>query len=156
MNILDIVPKKAVFRQTGTPVEPELRPVWRISLIALILSLLSSGNKANAKKIQVLCSLISSSDKRQQYFLPAKDLLDNFNVRFDPLVDRAIDLGIGEKVFELDSSKSIKLTKKGLKFAKKIEFDKDVFINEKGFILKFKKSFFTDEVIDRLIAGVRL
>lgn len=155
MNLLDIVPKKAVFRQTGTPVEPELRPVWRISLIALILSLLSSGNKANIKKIQVLCSLISSADKRQQYFSPTKDLFDNFNLRFDPLVDRAIDLGIGEKIFELDSSKSIKLTKKGQEFAKKIESDREVFINEKGFILKFKKSFFTDEVINRLIEGGR-
>lgn len=156
MNILEVVPKKAVFRQSGTPVEPELRPVWRIALITLILSLLSSGNKANAKKIQVLCSLISSSDKRKKYFTPAKNFFDNFNVRFDPLVDRAIDLGIGEKIFELDSSKSIKLTKKGLEFSKKIEDDHDVFTNEKGFILNFKKSFFTDEVIDRLVAGVRL
>lgn len=50
MDILDIIPNKVVFRQNGTPVEPEFRPIWKISLISLILLKLSPGNKAGAKK----------------------------------------------------------------------------------------------------------
>ncbi|MND23956.1 hypothetical protein D3C80_143690 [compost metagenome] len=153
MDILDVVPSKVVFRQTGTPVEPEFRPLWRLSLIALILLRLSSGNKAGAKKIQALSSIISSNEKRKNYSSEAQDLFTSVNVRFDPLVDRAIDMGLGEGVFELEPSKSVKLSDKGMAFAKAIDTDKEVFVKEKEFMKKFSKSFFTDAVVDKLISG---
>lgn len=153
MNILDTIPNKVIFRQSGTPVEPELRPLWRISLIALILLKLSSGNKAGVKKIQILSSLVSSHEKRRNYFSELQDLFSTVNVRFDPLVDRAIDIGLGEGVFELEPSKSVKLSATGLAFAKSIDSDTEVFAKEKEFMQRFSKSFFTDAIIDNIISG---
>ncbi|MCO1669130.1 hypothetical protein [Pseudomonas aeruginosa] len=153
MNILDTIPNRVVFRQTGTPVEPEFRPLWRISLIALILLKLSAGNKAGVKKIQVLSSLVSSHEKRKNYFSEFQDLFSAVNVRFDPLVDRAINIGLGEGIFELEPSKSIKLSTRGLAFAKSIDSDEEVFAEEKEFMQNFSKPFFTDTIIDKLISG---
>lgn len=153
MDIFDVVPNKVVFRQSGTPVEPEFRPLWRISLIALILLKLSAGNKAGAKKIQALSSVISSHEKRKSYSAEIQDLFTSVNVRFDPLIDRAIDMGLGEGIFELEPSKSVKLSTKGMVFAKAIDADNEVFVKEKEFMQNFSKSFFTDAIIEKLISG---
>lgn len=156
MDILNTIPNKVVFRQRGTPIEPEMRPLWRMALISLILLNLSSGHKSGSKKIQVLCSLVSSPEKMESYFSGSRDLFSRPNVRFDPLVDRTIDLGLAEQIFELEPSKSIKLTEKGLAFANMINSDSEVFLKEKEFMKRFNKSFFTDQVIENIISGEAL
>ena len=51
MDILETIPKNGLkFDFRGSPIDPELRPLWRVSLIVLILKELCSGGKANAKK----------------------------------------------------------------------------------------------------------
>ena len=156
MDIFDTPPKKTMtFEYRGAPIDPELRPLWRISLISTILLKLCSGNKANSKKLQTLYSLISSQKKRQAYkkSITEGDSSTIINIRFDPLVDRAVDMGIGEKLFILDDAKSIKLSNKGLAFANKIITDNNIFTIEKEFINSFKKSHFNDNTINKLING---
>lgn len=153
MDLFDIEPQHGIkFNYRGASVDAELRPLWRISLLALILYKLCSGNKANLKKIQVLYALVSSDKKRVAY---RKGLLscENSNIRFDPLVDRAIDIGIGEKLFVIDDAKSIKLTSKGVNFAKKIDVDTNLFILESDFINVYSKSHFNDQRINNIIQG---
>lgn len=155
MDILDTAPKKGItFNYRGSHLDPELRPLWRISLLTLILMKLCSGSKSNSKKLQALYSLVASEKKRNLY-TSDKNSHDSLNIRFDPLVDRAIDMGIGHLLFELDDAKSIVLTDKGVAFGKRIENENDIFILEKNFINKFKKSHFTDKRINSLIAGER-
>jgi hypothetical protein len=156
MDIFDTPPKnRMTFNYLGTAIDPELRPLWRISLIALILLKLCIGNKANSKKIQALYSLMASEKKRHAYYSNFSNSGSTLriNIRFDPLVDRAVDIGLGETVFLLDDAKSIKLTDKGLAFARKIDKDTDVFIIEKAFISHFNKSHFNENVINLLING---
>ena len=156
MDILDSIPKNGMkFNLEGTPIDPELRPLWRISLIVLILVKLCSGNKANPKKVQVLYSLVSSEKKRLAYIDKTNKSKRKYsiNVRFDPLVDRAIDIGIGNNMFELDEAKSVKLTSLGLSYGKKIEKDTNIFILEKAFMSQFKKSYFNDKIINSLLSG---
>jgi hypothetical protein len=156
MDIFDTPPKKTMtFNHRGTPIDPELRPLWRISIITLILFKLCSGNKANSKKIQVLYSLVASEKKRNSYKSSIKNPNSTsiINIRFDPLVDRAVDMGLGEMIFLLDDAKSIKLTEKGLAFAKRIDKDCNIFIIEKDFLSLFTKSYFNDAIINALIAG---
>ncbi|PHZ60674.1 hypothetical protein CRG86_007040 [Photobacterium leiognathi] len=153
MDLFDIEPQNGIkFNYRGASVDAELRPLWRISLLALILYKLCSGNKANLKKIQVLYALVSSDKKRAAY---RRGLFssENINIRFDPLVDRAIDIGIGEKLFAIDDAKSIKLTPKGVKFAKKIDVDTNLFILESDFINAYSKSHFNDQRINNIIQG---
>ncbi|XNS81072.1 hypothetical protein AB6D09_017825 [Vibrio cyclitrophicus] len=156
MDIFDLTPENGLkFTHRGTPLDPELRPLWRISLLILILSKLCSGGKANSKKIQALYSLVSSEKKRNAYPQSDKDEHSNksINIRFDPLVDRAVDIGVGYGFFELDDSKRICLTQKGKNFGKEIQADSNLFIIENNYMKNFKKSHFTDQVITSLIAG---
>lgn len=156
MDIFDTPPKNGMtFNHRGTPIDPELRPLWRISLIALILMKSCSGNKANSKKVQALYSLVASEKKRNAYnsSFTESGSTSIVNIRFDPLVDRAVDMGLGENFFFLDETKNIKLTEKGLAFAKRIDGDINIFILEKDFLSQFKKSHFNDQIINMLITG---
>ncbi|WDV29748.1 hypothetical protein [Aeromonas caviae] len=153
MEIFDTAPKKGItFNYRGSHLDPELRPLWRISLLVLILIKLCSGNKANSKKLQALYSLVASEKKRLLYSSDINSH-DFLNIRFDPLVDRAIDLGVGHLLFKLDDAKSIVLTTKGIAFGKRIEQDDNIFILEKQFMNQFKISHFTDKRINSLITG---
>ena len=153
MDILDSQPMNGIaFNYRGAPVDPELRPLWRIALIVIILFKVCSGNKANSKKIQALYALVSS-DRKRNIYIGNHHGYEMLNIRFDPLVDKAIDLGVGHGLFEIDNAKSVALTKRGISFAKRIELDVDVFIYEKDFMNKFKKSHFNDECINKMIVG---
>ncbi|KAB1178932.1 hypothetical protein [Photobacterium damselae] len=155
MDILNAIPKNGIsFNYRGSHIDAELRPLWRISLLVIILMRLCSGNKANSKKIQALYSLVASEKKRKIYSSRSTNN-EYLNIRFDPLVDRAIDIGVGHGLFKLDDAKSIVLTDKGISFGKRIEEDDNVFILEKNFMKQFKKSFFTEQRINSLITGER-
>ncbi|WP_268640722.1 hypothetical protein, partial [Escherichia coli] len=82
MNILDETPKKMTFRSNGSPIEPELRPIWRIAIITLILKNLCRGSKSNLRKIQVIYSIVASKDKREEF--TKRKLDSNYSIRFDP------------------------------------------------------------------------
>lgn len=152
MDILNVIPENGLnFNYRGTPVDPEIRTVWRVSLICIVLLNLCRGNKASVKKVQVLSSLLSSKRKMDLYLNRSGNGF--LNLRFDPFVDRAINIGIGYNVFELDAAKNIKLTALGLAYAGEIFLDSEVFSLEKEFVEKFNKNHFSDNRIDRLVSG---
>jgi len=149
MDILKETPEKMTFNSTGSPVEPELRPIWRISLLTIILNKLCRGSSSSLKKMQVLYSLISSADKRSRYF--SEGACADINIRFDPLLDKAISLGLAEGVFSLDAAKSVVLTDKGALLSSKIYNDLTLFVFEKEFIENYSKSEFSDKKIDQIL-----
>ena len=105
--------------------------------------------------MQALYSLVASEKKRSDYLNNVRGdgaaLL--INIRFDPLVDRAVDIGVGKRILWLDEAKSIKLTDSGLAYANRIIVEKDIFMPEKAFIGHFSKSHFSDKTINKLISG---
>ena len=143
------------FDSVGAPIEPEVRPIWRISLIAIILCLLGRGGKANPRKLLVLSSIVSSERKRNLLgsVLEGQVSALELNIRFDPSLDRAIDFGIAESIFALDSANNIELTDIGKKFASRILDDDETFVTDRAFLKQFKKSDFTDDTIQKLISG---
>ncbi|QDX29483.1 hypothetical protein [Dickeya poaceiphila] len=149
MDLLKVTPEKMTFNSTGSPVEPELRPIWRISLLTIILNKLCRGSSASLKKIQVLYSLIASADKRSRYL--SEGAFSDISIRFDPLLDKAISLGLAEGVFSLDTAKSVVLTNKGTLLSKKIYKDSTLFVFEKEFIENYSKSEFSDKKIDQIL-----
>lgn len=149
MDILKEIPEKMTFNSNGSPVEPELRPIWRISLLTIILNKLCRGSSSSLKKMQVIYSLISSADKRARYF--SEGAYADISIRFDPLLDKAISLGLAEGVFYLDSAKSVVLTDKGTLLSNKIYKDSSLFVFEKEFIENYSKSEFSDKKIDQIL-----
>lgn len=153
MDILNSVPTNGItFNYKGAHLDPELRPLWRISLLVLILMKLCSGNKANSKKIQALYALVAYEKKREIYSKNSNNV-SSINIRFDPLIERAIDMGVGFNLLKIDEAKSIILTSKGIEFGKRVDSDQEIFSIEKAFMNSFQKSHFTDKRIDSLITG---
>lgn len=101
------------------------------------------------KKIQVIYSLIASNDKRTRYL--SEGVNADINIRFDPLLDKAISLGLAEGLFSLDSAKSVVLTQKGLLLSNMIYKDATLFVYEKEFIKHYNKSEFSDKNIDQIL-----
>ncbi|CZU65288.1 MULTISPECIES: hypothetical protein [Enterobacter] len=149
MDILKEIPEKMTFNSNGSPVEPEVRPIWRISLLTIILNKLCRGSSSSLKKMQVLYSLISSADKRARYF--SEGAYADISIRFDPLLDKAISLGLAEGIFSLDAAKSVVLTDKGTLLSNKIYKDSSLFVFEKEFIENYSKSEFSDKKIDQIL-----
>ena len=155
-DLLDTKPDFGIsFAPVAAPIEPEVRPIWRISLAAVILLMLGRGGKASPKKLLVLSSIVSSERKRKLLSSVLKGEVSalELNVRFDPSLDRAIDFGLAEGLLALDSAKNVELTEKGRGFATRILQADDVFVTEKDFLEEFKKSDFTEDVVQRIIAG---
>ncbi|HCD6033181.1 TPA: hypothetical protein NDT46_004942, partial [Enterobacter hormaechei] len=99
--------------------------------------------------MQVLYSLISSADKRARYF--SEGAYADISIRFDPLLDKAISLGLAEGIFSLDAAKSVVLTDKGTLLSNKIYKDSSLFVFEKEFIENYSKSEFSDKKIDQIL-----
>ena len=154
MELLTQKPEKSPkFIYRGTPIPPEIRPIWKISLIALILFKLCRAEKASPKKILVVCSLVSSHKKMKLLVEDPTLNESQIEVRLDPSVDRAIDIGLGEKLFKLDELKNIQLTERGANFSRRIMADSELFLEEKCFMSNFNKNFFSDSFINRLLEG---
>lgn len=79
--------------------------------------------------------------------------VESLSVRFDPSVNRAIDLGIGEGIFAIDDSKKIFLTDKGKNFVKKIDQESSVFELEKKFLSQFSKNDISETLIEKIVKG---
>jgi hypothetical protein len=156
MDLLETKPRAGItFTRRATPIHPESRPIWRVSLIALILLLLGRGNKASPQKVLALSSIVSSKHKRAclASVLSNTKSVSTLTIRFDPSVNRAIDFGIAEGIFILDKSKNIQLTDRGLEFARKIMRDDEIFSEEKQFMNGFSKNDLSEKVVEQLIAS---
>ncbi len=103
----------------------------------------------------MLSSIVSSERKRGliKSVLAAQASPLELNIRFDPSLDRAIDFGIAESLLALDSANNVELTDAGTRFADRILADKEVFVTERSFLTQFKKSDFTESVIEKLVSG---
>lgn len=153
-NILDSLPEKSfTFNKLPSPIPPDLRPSWKIGIICLILHVLSLGNKASPKKLLTITYLLSTEERLKTLKnLEIKDLLEHKPaIRFDPSVDRAIDMGLAEQLFTLEPNKNVKLTEKGISFSKAIQKNGLLFELEKDAISHFSKKTFSERNIDILL-----
>lgn len=140
------------FHDVGSPVDPELRPIWRLSLICIILGKLSRSNRAPIKKVQILCSIMSSSRRMK--------LLENYSaseidleIRLDPVTDKAILLGIDDSLLKLIDGDKVELTEAGLKLSDLIFEDDEVMAKEKWFINSHKPNDFSETKMSNYFAS---
>jgi hypothetical protein len=153
MDLLESRPAKLHFRNRGTPIPPELRPIWRISVLALILQTVSRANKSSTKKLLALSNIITSKKKMLVFEkITSKKLPSSaIDIRYDPAVNRAIEIARAEGLFQVDENRNIQLTKLGTVFAKKILQDESSLQAEKEFLSKFSKNDLSEKVINQII-----
>lgn len=138
------------FRQRPTPLVGDLRPVWRISLVLLML-LHSRGKKATLQKLHVMNSACRSPDTRRDFlrYVQGNARKDEIIPRVEPSLNRALNLARGEGLVEIEKGKNIKLTPAGLRLANQIDETSDCLEAEKAF-LKAVESFATEGRVEDL------
>lgn len=102
------------FTSLPTPIPASLRPSRRIALL-LILVEKSHASGASWKGLQLLNWMVR--DPRHAELVNAlwedRDIPDRPVVRFEPALERAIDLAVGLDLVQVTASRAIRLTAKG-------------------------------------------
>lgn len=127
------------FSRRKVPISPELRPMYRISQIVLILYISSTKQTASLLKLQ-LFNWCLKNEKRYDRLINLKKTNVFPIIRFDPFLNRALNYGVAMGVFEFNQNTGkFSLTKKGEELAVNI-LSENVFIKEVRFLKDIKKS----------------
>ncbi|MDG4850794.1 hypothetical protein [Peribacillus frigoritolerans] len=130
--------KEIRFSKKRIPISPELRPIYRISLIMLILYLSSTQQKASLLKLQ-LFNWALKNESRYDRLLQLKKTKEFPIVRFDPFLNRALNYGVAMGFLSFNNKTGkFALTEKGVEFVLKI-ISEDIFEEEKRFLNSIKK-----------------
>jgi hypothetical protein len=156
MTDIDIEKLEAaiIFNSRPEAIPGDLRPLWRICIILLILYLSARGQKSTLSRIHIINWAIRTKENRDSLRLTLKGDVppDAAVVRIEPSLNRAIDFALGEGLVENISGRSIHLTLKGLDIASKLMEQSDLFIEEKIFLKELGGNMLTEQVIKNLLS----
>ena len=107
------------FRRQAIDVRADLRPRWMVSAVVLILAICGRTGRASRQKVHALAWSLLSERTRHDFtaVLDGSDSPDSLSVRFDPTVNRAIDLAIGLGLARKHEGDRIELTELGVALA---------------------------------------
>jgi len=141
-----------IFKKRPAPVPGDLRPMWRISLILLIL-LHSRSKKASLRKLHVVSWAARSPANRASFVKYSKNEIakDEIIPRVEPSLNRAIDLARGEGLMTIDGGKNLLLSSTGLLAAEEINRSTECLMEDKRFLAEIK-AFANETNIDGLLS----
>jgi hypothetical protein len=139
------------FTPRPAPVPGDLRPIWRVSLILLIL-LNSRGKKASLQKLHVMNWSARSrfNSDLLLHYMEKKVSKEEVVPRIEPSLNRAIDFAKGEGLVAVENGKNLILTTVGTLTAEEIDRHADCMTKEKSFLKKLK-SFANEQNIEELL-----
>jgi hypothetical protein len=145
-RVLDV---PVTFERQPVPLPCDLRPVWRLHVLVLMLDQ-CWGGKATHQQLHVLDWAIRTEETRRAFlqFIRGERAPNQIIVRYDPSLNRAVDFAFGEglaahreeapALVEVEprrpGSYRVILTKKGRDLVRSIRDAKDCFQVEKGFL----------------------
>lgn len=129
------------FRRRPVALPGDLRPTWRIGLLALLLSQCCRQQRSSLTRLHVLNWAMRSEANHEDLMALIEGKLppDQLIVRFDPAFNRAIDFAIGERLVKRVDGSRIELTEQGKAFAEAISKDSEVYVIEKYLIGAIKQ-----------------
>lgn len=129
------------FKRRPISLPGDLRPTWRIGLLAILLTRCCRQQRSSLTRLHVLSWAIRSKENYEDMLaLISGDLSpDYLIVRFDPAVNRAIDFAIGEGLMARVDGSRIELTALGKKFSNEIFGDVNVYATEKSLAASLKQ-----------------
>jgi hypothetical protein len=138
------------FSRQPNPVPATLRPERRVPLLLLLVAK-SHGAGASWRGLQLLNWAIR--DQAHAEVLAAiqadRDIPDRPIVRFEPALDRALDLAVGMGFLELKSSHVFRLTESGRELVSRIE-SSEAYEHERE-LLEWLPGKVTQKEVDRLL-----
>lgn len=123
---------KVTFSSRPKPLFPGYRPLYKISLILIILKVNSNGGKASLLKLHLFSWALKSLENLETL----KELVtSNFQKRIlyfgiEPSLNRALNLAVGEGLVSMEGDKYA-ITSKGDAFVKRVISDPELFTSEK-------------------------
>ena len=138
------------FRRRPAPVPADLRPVWRIGLLLLML-LHSPGKKATLQKLHFVNSVCRSEKTRRLFLAYSSGAARKEEVlpRIEPSLNRAVNFARAEGLVDVENGRSLKLTDSGRELAQQIEAMPDCLDEEKAF-LETASPFLTEGKVEDL------
>lgn len=129
------------FKRRPISLPGDLRPTWRIGLLTILMTQCCRQQRSSLTRLHVLSWAIRTKENYEDMLaLISGDLSpDSIIVRFDPAVNRAIDFAIGEGFMSRVGGSRIELTALGIKFAKEIFGDVNVYATEKSLASSLKQ-----------------
>jgi hypothetical protein len=127
--------RRFVFTKRPSAVPGDLRPLWRVSVLLLILAN-SRKQKATLQKIHFLGHAIRTSENRvkSEAVLSGHRPATDFVLRVDPALGRALDLARGERLVAMQRGRAYELTTKGKTLVNAIMDEPTLLLVEKGFL----------------------
>ena len=131
-----------LFRARAVDLPADLRPLWRIGIIVLLMKLCCRESKARFRQLHVLNWGVRNKENRELLTQAVTNAvpLDKVLVRIEPSLNRAVDYAVGEGLVERIAGDQLKLTNKGAALADTLQQAKALFQEEKAFMATIKKS----------------
>lgn len=148
---------RIIFSSRPEAIPGDLRPIWRISIILLILHLASRGGKATLSKLHVLNWAIRTDENRAKLIQVIQGGIspDTIIVRIEPSLNRAIDFARGEGLLEFVKGNRVQLTPQGMMGANNLLEQDGIFLRERAFLEELGKNGLTEKVVDSLFSEGR-
>ena len=140
------------FVRRPVPVPADLRAEWRMAFICLAIQNCGRANKASLKKLHVLNWAGRSAESRQAFVERLNGHLFSISnpIRFDPALNRAIDLALGEGLLARDEKFSLYLEQNGTLWVDEIQKDKTCMANERKFFKSVGKRL-SEKLVEKML-----
>lgn len=149
MNLEDLLNSPFSFNQRKTFTPCETRPLWKCSLVVLIIGLTGRDKRCSLKKIHAGNWLTKSVEHLDELLEWSRsETLFAPHIRLDPTVDRAIDL-IAASGFVCKISGKIALTPEGEKLYSQIFANSEIMEREKK-TLAAAKTYLSEAAVERI------
>jgi hypothetical protein len=131
IDVVELLHVTFDFRRLPDPVPATLRPERRVPLVLLLVAK-SHGAGASWKGLQLLSWVIRNPEHAELLMAirEDRDIPDRPVVRFEPALDRALDLAIGLGLLEQKASRVFRLTGAGKRVVEELD-GSDAFARER-------------------------
>lgn len=143
-----------VFNERPESIPGDLRPLWRIGLLLLILYVASRAKKTSFGRLHVLNWALRSDEGRDALLGMLEGRLSpgTVVVRIEPSLNRAVDLAHGESLLRKVGGDRIELTPTGEAEAKRILEQNELFVSEREYLEQVGKKL-TEKLVSELFGG---
>lgn len=143
-----------VFNRRATAVPGDLRPLWRIDLVLLMLRKCCRGGRSSFARLHVLswASLSPESRSLLVRMLDKEETVESLIVRVEPSLNRAVDLAIGEGLIRRVNGNRYELTPAGVARADTLVETEDCLDEEKAFVEQVGRRV-TESLVNELFAN---
>jgi hypothetical protein len=148
---LTVLDRPIVFRERPIAIPGGDRLEWRVAALILVMSR-CRGRQTSLAALHVLVWALSNSRTRATFgaWWEGRRSLATSTFRFDPIVDKTVDVVLGCGLVEVRGSGKIRLTDAGLRLASAIDSNGDVLSTEKSFLLALPGTLSESEIGRRL------